>query len=155
MPYAAIDPLKLQVLPLSQRRNLLRLAEETDQAMEADSAVEPDVEAKIAHLAEKMRAARDRKAAIMLTYGAHLIKNGAGPLLNRLIEAGLASHLATQGPASSTIGNSPSKAIRASRSAKMPRQARSALGRDGPLSEPGGIGRRRPKGSVSANPSAA
>ena len=33
----------------------------------------------------------------MLTYGAHLIKNGAGPLLNRLIEAGLATHLATQG----------------------------------------------------------
>ena len=33
----------------------------------------------------------------MLTYGAHLIKNGAGPLLNRLIETGLATHLATQG----------------------------------------------------------
>ena len=33
----------------------------------------------------------------MLTYGAHLIKNGAGPLLNRLIEAGLVTHLATQG----------------------------------------------------------
>ena len=51
----------------------------------------------IDQLAEKMTAARDRKAAIMFTYGAHLIKNGAGPLLNRLIEAGFATHLATQG----------------------------------------------------------
>ncbi len=33
----------------------------------------------------------------MFTYGAHLIKNGAGPLLNRLVEAGWATHLATQG----------------------------------------------------------
>jgi hypothetical protein len=97
VPYAAIDPLKLHVLPLSQRRNLLHLAEATDKLLEADSAVEPAVQEKIAHLADKMRAARDRKAAIMLTYGAHLIKNGAGPLLNRLIESGLASHLATQG----------------------------------------------------------
>lgn len=95
--YAAIDPLKLQVAPLSQRRNLLHLTEETDKALAAASAVEPAVEEKIARLAEKMRAARECQAAIMLTYGAHLVKNGAGPLMNRLIEAGLASHLATQG----------------------------------------------------------
>ena len=36
-------------------------------------------------------------ASIMLTYGAHLIKNGAGPLLNWLIEHGYVTHLATQG----------------------------------------------------------
>ena len=97
VPYAAIDPLRLHVLPLSERRNLLHLTEETDKAMEAASPVESAVQEKIAHLAEKMLAARGRKAAIMLTYGAHLVKNGAGPLLNRLIEAGLATHLATQG----------------------------------------------------------
>ncbi len=33
----------------------------------------------------------------MFTYGAHCIKNGAGPLLNALIDAGFATHLATQG----------------------------------------------------------
>jgi hypothetical protein len=33
----------------------------------------------------------------MLTYGAHLIKNGCGPLLCRLIEGGMVTHLATQG----------------------------------------------------------
>ena len=42
-------------------------------------------------------AARDRGAAIMLTYAAHLVKNGAGMFLNRLMQAGLVTHLATQG----------------------------------------------------------
>ncbi len=97
MPYAAIDPLELRVLPLSQRRNLLNLVEEADRAMTAAPPTDPAIRDKIERLARVMLAARDRQAAIMLTYGAHLIKNGAGPLLNRLIEHGLATHLATQG----------------------------------------------------------
>ena len=97
MPYLAIDPLKLRVLPLSERRNQLHLADEVAKAAVTDSSLEPAVQQQIDKLAEKMLAARDRKSAIMFTYGAHLIKNGAGPLLNRLIEAGLATHLATQG----------------------------------------------------------
>ncbi len=97
VPYPALDPLKLRVLPLSARRNLLHLADETAQAAAAPPPNDPAVEDKIAQLAEKMLAARHRQAAIMFTYGAHLIKNGAGPLLNRLIESRLATHLATQG----------------------------------------------------------
>jgi hypothetical protein len=97
MPYPAIDPLKLRVLPLPQRRNLLHLTDETAKAVGTDPPKEPAVRQQIAHLAEKMLAARTGNAAIMFTYGAHLIKNGAGPLLNRLIEARLANHLATQG----------------------------------------------------------
>jgi hypothetical protein len=97
MPYPAIDPLKLRVLPLSARRNLLTFIDEMNKAVAGELPADPAVREKIEHLAEKMRAARDRGASIMLTYGAHLIKNGAGPLLNRLIEARLATHLATQG----------------------------------------------------------
>jgi hypothetical protein len=33
----------------------------------------------------------------MLTYGAHVIKNGCGPLINALLEGGWLTHLATQG----------------------------------------------------------
>ena len=51
----------------------------------------------IGRLAERVLAARDRGAAVMLTYGAHLVKNGAGAFLNRLMQAGLVTHLATQG----------------------------------------------------------
>jgi hypothetical protein len=97
MPYPALDPLKLLVLPLSQRRNLLHLEELTAEAAAANPPADAAVRQQIDHLADKVLAARDRKAAIMFTYGAHLVKNGAGPLLNRLIESGLATHLATQG----------------------------------------------------------
>ncbi len=36
----------------------------------------------------------------MLTYGAHLIKNGLGPLVIRLLEEGWVTHLATNGAGS-------------------------------------------------------
>lgn len=97
MPYPAIDPMRLRVFPLSQRRNLLRVVEEMNKTV---SSVEPSSDAvkeQIGRLAERILAARRRGAAVMLAYGAHLIKNGAGPLLNQLIEAGLVTHLATQG----------------------------------------------------------
>ena len=96
-PYPSIDPLKLRVLPLSERRNLLDFSQEATRAASAEPPTDQVVKRQIDLLAEKILAARENNAAIMFTYGAHLIKNGAGPLLNRLIETGLATHLATQG----------------------------------------------------------
>jgi len=49
--------------------------------------------------------ARQRKASVILMYGAHLVKNGAMRIVNRLIEQGWITHLATNGAASSTTGN--------------------------------------------------
>jgi hypothetical protein len=97
MSYPALDPLKLRVFPLSQRRNLLHLDDVTASTLASLPPEEPEVCQKIERLAERILAARRDGASIMWTYGAHLIKNGGGPLLNRLIEAGLATHLATQG----------------------------------------------------------
>ena len=48
-------------------------------------------------MAEKIRAARQRGAAVMLVYGAHLVKNGAAPIVNALIAQGWLTHLATNG----------------------------------------------------------
>jgi hypothetical protein len=97
MPYPAIDPKRLQVFPLSQRRNLLRIADEWDKTLAAIEPPSRAVDEQIGQLAQRITAARGRGASVMLAYGAHLIKNGAGPLLNRLVEAGLVTHLATQG----------------------------------------------------------
>lgn len=96
MPYPAIDARRLHVFPLSQRRNLLRLTDELGKTLAASRPSEL-VGGQIDCLAQRILAARKRNASVMLTYGAHLIKNGAGPLLNLLIEAGLVTHLATQG----------------------------------------------------------
>jgi hypothetical protein len=73
----------------------------TEEAVKAANAPDPPtdttVDEQIGRLAERVLAARDRGAAVMLTYGAHLVKNGAGVFLNRLMQAGLVTHLATQG----------------------------------------------------------
>jgi hypothetical protein len=47
--------------------------------------------------AEKIKAARQGKAEVILMYGAHLIKNGALKIVNQLIDRGLVTHLATNG----------------------------------------------------------
>lgn len=96
MPYPAIDARQLQVFPLSQRRNLLNLSNELGKTLAVERPSDP-VAGQIDLLAKRILAARKQDASVMLTYGAHLIKNGAGPLLNLLIEAGMVTHLATQG----------------------------------------------------------
>jgi hypothetical protein len=89
--------MRLRVFPLAERKNLANVAEEAARAAAAEPPDDPAVAAQIERLAERMLAARERGAAIIITYGAHLIKNGAGVLLNSLIDAGLVTHLATQG----------------------------------------------------------
>lgn len=72
-------------------------------------AVDPDSEApsldtrtreQIAGLAKHMSAARSKGRPIMLTYGAHLIKNGLAPILIRMVKEGWVTHLATNGAGS-------------------------------------------------------
>lgn len=47
--------------------------------------------------ADRIRRARQQGSPVMLTFGAHSIKNGLGLLLSRLIEEGWVTHLATNG----------------------------------------------------------
>ncbi|MCX5659905.1 MAG: hypothetical protein NTW19_09310 [Planctomycetota bacterium] len=96
MPYDAIDATRLQVLPLAARRSYIEIEKEAAQP----NAPPPDagpLAPQIDELANRIQAARSRGASVMLTYGAHLVKNGAGTLLNALIEKGWLTHLATQG----------------------------------------------------------
>lgn len=54
----------------------------------------------VARCAREMRAAREKGAAVMLMYGAHLVKNGASLLVERLMERDYVTHLATNGAGS-------------------------------------------------------
>lgn len=47
--------------------------------------------------ADRIRKARKNKKPVMLTFGAHSIKNGLGPVLIKFIEDGWITHLATNG----------------------------------------------------------
>ncbi|MEQ1859451.1 MAG: hypothetical protein ABMA13_05905 [Chthoniobacteraceae bacterium] len=96
-PVQPLDLSQLRVLPLAERRSLTRA---DDILIAPDSAPPPLPEnlASFVHdCAAKTRAARDRDASVMLIYGAHLLRNGAALLLDRLMERGWITHLATNG----------------------------------------------------------
>jgi len=92
-----IDLTKLKVLPLAQRSSQARLA---DILIDPESTPEPCPElimAQIQHCARQIKRAEQEGAAVMLIYGAHLIKNGAADILIRLMKKGWITHLATNG----------------------------------------------------------
>jgi len=92
-----LDLSQLRVFPLSERRSLTRA---DDIILAPDSAPKPIAEANatlVRDCAAKIRVARERGASVMLIYGAHLLRNGAVLLLDRLMERGFITHLATNG----------------------------------------------------------
>ena len=96
MAYEQADLSGLAVQPLAARRNKTRLE---------DIRVDPETPPpdpgplgpQIEWAASRIRQARQAGAAVMLAYGAHLVKNGLGPVVDRLMEAGWVTHLATNG----------------------------------------------------------
>ncbi len=96
MPYPQIDPSQIQVLPLAQRTSYIDIRKAAADPL--DDAPDPGaMHGQIDRLAVRIKRARERDASVILVYGAHVIKNGCGPLVNALIEAGHITHLATQG----------------------------------------------------------
>ncbi|MBN1942380.1 MAG: hypothetical protein JW849_03705 [Phycisphaerae bacterium] len=87
----------LQVWPLEERASQLNIEKIALDPL-ADAPPVRDATAKqLDALARRIRSARRRGASVMLTYGAHLIKNGAGTLVTWLVENGWVTHAATQG----------------------------------------------------------
>ncbi len=97
MPYNKIDGLKLNVFPLKERKSYIDIEDIAICPEAPPPPIEPSLAGKINQLAERIKKARSKNASVMLAYGAHLIKNGGGPLVNTLIEAGFVTHVATQG----------------------------------------------------------
>jgi hypothetical protein len=94
---ALINLKRLKVLPLAQRRSLARL-EETLIAPDSNPPPCPGAQIDVIRkCAREIAQARRKGAAVMLIYGAHLIKNGAAAILIRLLRGGWITHLATNG----------------------------------------------------------
>lgn len=97
MGYPRIDGRRVQVEPLADRESKHHIDEirvDPDGPLQTASARQAG---QIQIIADRMRAARSRGAPIMLAYGAHLVKNGLGPVVTRMMEAGWITHLATNG----------------------------------------------------------
>ncbi|MBI4324577.1 MAG: hypothetical protein HY674_04870 [Chloroflexi bacterium] len=92
-----LDLTKLKVLPLSERRSLSRAE---DILVQPEAAPPPSNKLgleTIRQCAKSIVAARRRDAGVMLLYGAHLLRNGAALILERMMARGWITHLATNG----------------------------------------------------------
>ncbi len=97
-PFAQpLDLRRLKVLPLSQRRSLTRVEDILVDPAVLPSPLSAEAAKPVRTCARAIRAARQSGASIMLIYGAHLLRNGAALILERLMAQGLLTHLATNG----------------------------------------------------------
>lgn len=96
MPYTYLDPQKLKMYPVSRRKSKTGIQ---------DIAIDPDapppkgfgIDNIINETADRILAAKEKSASIILAYGAHLVKNGLAPVVLKMMEHGWITHTATQG----------------------------------------------------------
>ncbi len=92
-----LDLGKLKVYPLEERQSLSTIDEVLVEPSSSPPACPESTAAAVEECAQRVLAARRRDAAVMLIYGAHLIKNGAQLLVNQMLDHGWLTHLATNG----------------------------------------------------------
>ncbi|MGA9364631.1 MAG: hypothetical protein WBW16_09715 [Bacteroidota bacterium] len=97
MPYPQFDRTKLVIKPLHERKNKVIIERDCVQPDATPRLLSEDVQRVIVETAERIRDARRADKSVMLTFGAHTIKNGLAPVLIRLLERGWVTHLATNG----------------------------------------------------------
>ncbi|MGW8180276.1 MAG: hypothetical protein ACWGQW_16170, partial [bacterium] len=97
MPYQKIDPRKLKVWPLIDRKSLFPWKEMAQDPEAPPLLIDRRSRHQVEEMASRIRAARQRQASVILAYGAHLVKNGCGPVVNWLVQNKWVSHVATQG----------------------------------------------------------
>ncbi len=90
------DRNKLVFKRLAERKN--RVSVERDMVPVDKTVVFPEREMDlIRKTSERVRTARERGSPVIMSFGAHAIKNGLAPLLTALIGEGWVTHLATNG----------------------------------------------------------
>jgi hypothetical protein len=96
-PPQPLDLKKVRVYPLRERRSESVIAEILVDPDSPPPRLAAPTEALLRDCVHKIAAAHKHHAGVMLLYGAHLIKNGAHHIINRLMDLGWVTHLATNG----------------------------------------------------------
>ncbi len=94
------DRSKLQFLPLSARKSKSSIQSITINPDSMPPPVEENKVQLLEKISEKIIQAKKTGSAIIVAFGAHLIKNGLGLILSRWIQEGFVTHLATNGAGS-------------------------------------------------------
>lgn len=92
-----LDLSRLKVLPLKERRSLTKTEEILLDPASTPPPLPPEVHDRTREAAENLRRAKDRGASAILIYGAHLLRNGAARILERMMAKGWLTHVATNG----------------------------------------------------------
>ncbi len=96
MPHEREDLTRIEVQPLAVRRS-----KHAFESLRVDPQSPPppagDLAEKVELVAARIRATRAAGASVVLVFGAHLIKNGLGAVVEELMEAGWVTNLATNG----------------------------------------------------------
>ena len=92
-----IDLSKLKVYPLAERNSMASIEETLIDPTSPPAELAPANREHLVRCANNIRSAREAGASVMCLFGAHLIKNGAQALLDRLMAKGWITHLATNG----------------------------------------------------------
>lgn len=92
MAFEKFDRSQLRLLPLPEREHDVSIAVMLD----------PDEKPVFSHptidvLAQRIRAAKEKGAAVVVMLGAHVIRSGCAPILIRLMEEGYVTHYALNG----------------------------------------------------------
>jgi len=95
-----LDLKKVKVLPLAQRKSLSQLEKILIDPKSPPPTCPTELKSRIQSCAAQIKTARERKAGVMLMYGAHLVKNGLLAVVNELVARGWVTHLATNGAGS-------------------------------------------------------
>ena len=90
------DRSKIETEPLSKRENKLDIEELVVNIDKRKVSKDERIE----KLAVEIINAKDKGKPVIVAFGAHLIKNGLGPVLGELVEKGYITHLATNGAGS-------------------------------------------------------
>jgi hypothetical protein len=99
-PTKRLDLRKVRVYPLAKRASMSRIEDILVQPDSPAAQLPPASSPLIQRCAQDITAARKLGSAVILMYGAHLVKNGASLLVDRLMECDRITHLATNGAGS-------------------------------------------------------
>lgn len=93
MPFPQFDRSRLLIEPLAEREHDLTLAD----ILPLDAEIAPLNNPRVAVIADRIRAARERSASVMLVMGAHVLRRGNARYIIDLMERGLLTHVAMNG----------------------------------------------------------
>lgn len=97
MPYPQFDRHAVKMLPLAERVNKNQIERDHVPVDAQPQSLSDNAKKVIAEAVDQIVVARRSDRPVMLTFGAHSIKNGLALVMVKLMEAGWVTHLATNG----------------------------------------------------------